>query len=171
MAPMPPEVGAGLAPGGDGLALAIPGEGAPGEENQREVAEGEGAGVGAERGGLGGLGGGRAGEGFGGAMGDGNATSIAAEEDALLARIARRLARQTAGCYPRGAMRTKLMGTVRLSFCIDAEGVPAEAAIRESSGSDLLDRAALECVLARAAPLPIIRRCLVLPVEFRLKSR
>jgi protein TonB len=79
-----------------------------------------------------------------------------------------RLVSAAAQCYPAAARRFKQQGTVELSFCADASGALNQGAVKKSSGSELLDRAATECVLARASPFPsgAEGRCYSLPVRF-----
>lgn len=57
--------------------------------------------------------------------------------------------------YPPEARRLSLSGVTRLAFKIDRPGKVLESWIQESSGSELLDNAALEA-LERAQPLPPI---------------
>lgn len=82
--------------------------------------------------------------------------------------IVRRLSAAAEGCYPPAAARFQAEGETRVRFCIDAEGQPQGARILSSSGFEILDDAALNCVLPRAAPLPLTGPCLALPVRFRL---
>jgi protein TonB len=51
--------------------------------------------------------------------------------------------------YPAQALRRQLSGVVQLKVLVDAQGHPIEATIDSSSGSKLLDEAALKFVLAR----------------------
>ena len=51
--------------------------------------------------------------------------------------------------YPASALRRNITGEVTLRVLVDAQGRPASAVIERSSGSKLLDEAALKFVLAR----------------------
>jgi TonB family protein len=57
---------------------------------------------------------------------------------------------------------------VRLAFCVDAQGMAAQARLAQSSGHSSLDEAALECVVKKAQPLPESSRggCFVAPILF-----
>ena len=57
--------------------------------------------------------------------------------------------------YPAEAKRQKLRGQVRVSFVVSAGGGVSSIRVVSSSGSPILDRAALETV-RRAAPFPSI---------------
>lgn len=48
--------------------------------------------------------------------------------------------------YPVQARRLGLAGETRLTLCVDADGRPHDAVVAKSSGSDLLDQAALDWV-------------------------
>jgi protein TonB len=83
--------------------------------------------------------------------------------------IVRRLSIAAEGCYPPAAARFRAEGETRVRFCIDAEGQPQGARVLSSSGFEILDDAALNCVLPRAAPLPRTGPCLALPVRFSIQ--
>lgn len=68
-------------------------------------------------------------------------------------RVARKL--QAALRYPPAAARRGITGEARVHFVVDAGGRVRDVRLVASSGSDLLDRAAVETV-RRAAPLPPI---------------
>ena len=51
--------------------------------------------------------------------------------------------------YPPQALRMQQSGVVTLKIRVDTQGRPVEAAVENSSGSKLLDAAALKFVLAR----------------------
>jgi len=57
-------------------------------------------------------------------------------------------------------------GEVVLSFCLDAAGAATSVAPVTSSGSALLDRAATDCVLPGALPVPDAAGCYRVPVVF-----
>jgi outer membrane biosynthesis protein TonB len=99
-----------------------------------------------------------------GLPGSSDAGSAAAEDDSL-ARIQALLAARAAHCYPAAAARIGLTGITRVRFCVRA-GVPSEISIAQGSGEALLDRAASECVVGQAGPLPSVERCLEVPVRF-----
>jgi periplasmic protein TonB len=75
--------------------------------------------------------------------------------------------------YPVQARRQGIEGTVRLAFRIRVDGSLAAIEVRESSGSRLLDRAAVRTV-ERASPVPpalaaaFAGQELTVPVTFRL---
>ena len=97
----------------------------------------------------------------GGATGRGGGPDVTAE-------ISRKLDAVAAGCYPRAATRLRVQGTVRVRFCIDAARKPTHINLVHSSGSLLLDDAAIDCVVPRAAPLPLTTDCLTVPIRFRM---
>ncbi|MHB8417505.1 MAG: energy transducer TonB [Myxococcales bacterium] len=76
-----------------------------------------------------------------------------------------RLRRSAAECATR---RRHALGSVaEVRFCVGRDGAPNSASLVESSGYADLDRAALDCVVPRAAPFPPIDRCLVVPLRFQ----
>ncbi|MFT3711038.1 MAG: TonB family protein [Archangium sp.] len=107
-------------------------------------------------------------EGDGSAGQGGAAPAPAAPTPDFDALVHGRLVNAAAQCYPAAARRFKQQGTVELSFCADASGALNQGSVKKSSGSELLDRAATECVLARASPFPsgAEGRCYSLPVRF-----
>lgn len=128
-------------------------------ESQARVAGREppaGSGEGGEQGGS--LGG----EAAGSAGGDpgGDAESMA------LAELHRRLAAAARRCYPNAARRFRARGTVMLSFCLEPGGGVASASVAQGSGSALLDRAAADCVLPGALPIPGVAGCYTVPIIF-----
>jgi TonB family protein len=85
---------------------------------------------------------------------------------ARLGELHRRLAEAAARCYPTAAQRFRLTGEVPLHFCLDAAGVATALSLEGSTGSALLDRSALECVVAGAQPLSGFEGCFLVPVRF-----
>jgi len=84
------------------------------------------------------------------------------------------MARLTAAalrCYPAEAVRFRLAGEARLSFCLGDDGRASAVAVARSSGSEVLDRAASDCVLPGALPLPGAAGCYELPVRFAARGR
>ena len=75
-----------------------------------------------------------------------------------------------AKAYPPLARRRRVSGTTVVSFGLDASGALARADVADSSGSDLLDGAALAAVRA-AAPFPAAGCSYSVPVQFRIDGR
>jgi protein TonB len=73
--------------------------------------------------------------------------------------------------YPRAARRGRIEGVVKLDFVLDGHGQVLRSALAGSSGSVLLDRAAME-LLERATPFPVEfgvgERAFEVEVEYRL---
>ena len=93
-----------------------------------------------------------------------------ATDTGAVGEIVRRLRSAAAGCYPYAAVRFGIEGTTRLRFCIGDKGEPRAAEVVNSSGSALLDSAAVDCVLPSAMPFPAISRpCVTVPVRFELQ--
>jgi len=69
-------------------------------------------------------------------------------------------------CYPPTASRFRLTGRVILSFCLDTAGTATSVAPVSGSGFPLLDRAAVDCVLPGALPVPDAAGCYRVPVVF-----
>lgn len=86
--------------------------------------------------------------------------------DATLSAIHARLRAAAARCYPAAARRYRLQGVVEVSFCVGQGGEVARSAKEVGSGSAVLDRAALDCVIPGAAPYPGDARCYRVPVRF-----
>jgi TonB family protein len=86
--------------------------------------------------------------------------------DARLLELHRRLAAAAARCYPTAARRFRLQGEVPLHFCLDAAGTATALRLQGSTGSSLLDRSALECVVPGAQPLSGFEGCFLVPVRF-----
>jgi TonB family protein len=85
------------------------------------------------------------------------------------AAILARLRARTAGCYPRAALRRSVEGVADVSFCVSADGSPADLRLLASTGSALLDDAAVSCVVRGAAPLPGAGACVQVPIDFHLR--
>ncbi|HYV47294.1 MAG TPA: TonB family protein [Myxococcaceae bacterium] len=81
-----------------------------------------------------------------------------------------RLSAAALRCYPPEAVRFRLAGEAHLSFCLGVDGQASAVKIARSSGSEVLDRAAAECVLPGALPLPGAAGCYELPVRFAARS-
>jgi outer membrane biosynthesis protein TonB len=92
----------------------------------------------------------------------------------LLAELGRRLAQSAARCTPAEAARlgwSKDGGlAVPVHFCLDAAGRPSDVGLQGSTGSDLLDRAARDCVVPGAVPLPPAPGCYTVPVLFPIRG-
>ncbi|MGO8970942.1 MAG: energy transducer TonB [Myxococcaceae bacterium] len=84
----------------------------------------------------------------------------------LLGELHRRLAEAARRCYPAAARRFRLQGQVPVHFCLDAHGVASALSLEGTTGSPLLDRSALECVVPGASPLPGLEGCFLVPVHF-----
>ncbi|GHV77433.1 hypothetical protein AGMMS49942_22540 [Spirochaetia bacterium] len=72
--------------------------------------------------------------------------------------------------YPLPARRTGIQGTAEISFTVHEDGQVSDVRISKSSGSEILDAAALESIYA-ASPFrpPPAEARLAIPVTFRLK--
>jgi len=101
-----------------------------------------------------------------GGEGVSSAPPVAKVDDAALVHA--RLAEAARRCYPAAARRFRQKGTVTVSFCADTSGGVIDAAVKESSGAQLLDDSALHCVLETAAPFPpeAASHCYAVPVRF-----
>jgi TonB family protein len=80
---------------------------------------------------------------------------------AALAEAARR-------CYPAAARRYRLSGEAQIDFCLDGSGALSSTRLVASSGAEVLDAAARDCVIAGALPLPreAVGGCYTVPVRF-----
>ena len=87
-------------------------------------------------------------------------------EASRLEELHRRLALAAARCYPAAARRFRLQGEVPVHFCLDATGAATALSLEGSTGSPLLDRSALECVVPGAQPLSGFEGCFLVPVHF-----
>lgn len=119
--------------------------------------------AGAGTGGLRGVGEG----GVGGSSGAG-ASSTAS----LLETLQRRLAWSAARCAPASAVRLARHGVpgVPLHFCLDRSGTPSGVGLLGTTGSDQLDRAARDCVVPGALPLPPAQGCYTVEVRFPVRG-
>ena len=95
--------------------------------------------------------------------------------DRYVAELASWLAKHKQWRYPPRAEQRRQEGIALLSFVVGRNGQIYRPTIRQSSGSALLDRAAL-AFLQRAQPLPAIPDQLnqdslevIVPVQFRLR--
>ena len=86
----------------------------------------------------------------------------------LLAALSQRLAWSAARCAPAEVVRTARHAVpgVPLRFCLDAAGRPSEVGLLGTTGSELLDRAARDCVVPGALPLPPVPGCYTVEVRF-----
>ena len=85
--------------------------------------------------------------------------------DKALAQIRAKLQKNL--LYPPVARLNSLQGTVRVRFEIESSGQPLNVKIVESSGFEVLDKAAVKTVLA-SAPLPVVPLKVKVPVVFKL---
>jgi TonB family protein len=86
------------------------------------------------------------------------------------AEIMRRLRSAAASCYPYAAIRSNLEGITKLRFCTDEKGEPRDIRIVDSSGAQVLDSAAVDCVLPSATPFPATSHlCVTVAVRFELQ--
>ncbi len=128
----------------EGTPVAGPGPASPGGAGDEGAAPGPGT-AGGSAGGPGGTG---------------------AASMSLLTELHRRLAEAARRCYPAAAQRFRLQGEVPVHFCLDGQGVATALSLQGSTGSALLDRSALECVVPGAEPLPAVAGCFLVPVHF-----
>lgn len=83
-----------------------------------------------------------------------------------LSELHQRLASAARRCYPSTANRLRQRGTVQLHFCLTPQGSASISQLEGTTGSALLDRAALECVLPRALPAPDMDGCYDVAIRF-----
>jgi TonB family protein len=69
--------------------------------------------------------------------------------------------------YPFLARKKKIEGTVITEFTISSRGNPEDIKIKESSGSEILDSAAIK-IITKAAPFPKVNSKIVIPITFKL---
>jgi hypothetical protein len=86
----------------------------------------------------------------------------------LLEALSQRLAWSAARCAPAAVVRTTrhAIPGVPLHFCLDAAGRPSDVGLLGTTGSDVLDRAARDCVVPGALPLPAAPGCYTVEVRF-----
>ncbi len=93
--------------------------------------------------------------------------SAAALDPGVEAALHQRLQAGAARCYPSASRRFHETGTSEVAFCVGAEGRLTPSRVARSSGSERLDRAALDCVVGGSEPFPQAQgRCFALPVRF-----
>lgn len=85
----------------------------------------------------------------------------------VIAKIRKKIAREQV--YPLEAQEGKIEGDVKVSFKIKEDGDLSFIKILQSSGSPLLDQAALQTI-KKAAPLPFYPDVLALKLEYKLKE-
>jgi protein TonB len=69
--------------------------------------------------------------------------------------------------YPFLARKKKIEGTVITEFTISGRGYPEDIKVKKSSGSEILDSAAIK-IITRAAPFPKVNSKIVIPLTFKL---
>jgi hypothetical protein len=94
--------------------------------------------------------------------------SPAQSGESLLAALSQRLAWSAARCAPAEVVRTvrHAVPGVPLYFCLDAGGRPSDVRLLGTTGSERLDRAARDCVVPGALPLPPVPGCYTVDVRF-----
>jgi TonB family protein len=85
-----------------------------------------------------------------------------------LGAFVERLRRSAQRCAPRRLAPGAEVSLARVRFCVDPSGQPEAVTLLQSTGDAQLDRAAVECVIPGAAPLPASDSCLVVPLRFSL---
>jgi protein TonB len=80
-----------------------------------------------------------------------------------------RTAIEKAKNYPFLARKKKIEGTVITEFTISSRGYLEDIKVKKSSGSEILDSAAIK-IITRAAPFPKVNSKIVIPITFRLKE-
>jgi hypothetical protein len=86
----------------------------------------------------------------------------------LLSALSQRLAWSAARCAPAALVRTTRHAVpgVPLHFCLDGSGRPSDVGLLGTTGSEPLDRAARDCVVPGALPLPPVAGCYTVEVRF-----
>ena len=113
------------------------------------------------------LGQGAGGEPPGGGNGTGGSSAAS-----LLAALSQRLAWSAERCAPAGTVRLtrRTVPGVPLHFCLDASGRPSDVDLLGTTGSEALDRAARDCVVPGALPLPPAPGCYTVEVRFPIRG-
>lgn len=93
------------------------------------------------------------------AEGKGHASAVAAIRTAI----------ERAKYYPLTAKRRGIEGTATVEFTINGDGMPGKINIAASSGSEILDNAAL-ATITRAAPFSHDIRTIKVPISFKLEK-
>ncbi len=75
---------------------------------------------------------------------------------------------ERAKVYPDLARKRRQEGTVVMEFLINSRGIPEDIRITKSSSFDLLDSAAKRTIV-RAAPFPVVKGRIEVPITFVLK--
>jgi len=90
----------------------------------------------------------------------------------LLAELSQRLAWSAARCTPATFVRAArhTIPGVPLHFCLDAAGRPSDVGLLGTTGSEQLDRAARDCVVPGALPLPPAPGCYTVEVRFPIRG-
>jgi outer membrane biosynthesis protein TonB len=105
--------------------------------------------------------------------GQGMATGTGAPSaGSLLAALSQRLAWSAERCAPAALVRIarRAVPGVPVHFCLDAEGRPSGVGLLGTTGSDELDRAARDCVVPGALPLPPAPGCYTVEVRFPIRG-
>ena len=90
----------------------------------------------------------------------------------LLAALSQRLAWSAERCAPTTLVHLarRAVPGVPLHFCLDAAGRPSGVGLLGTTGSDQLDRAARDCVVPGALPLPPAPGCYTVEVRFPVRG-
>jgi TonB family protein len=78
-----------------------------------------------------------------------------------------RAAIEKARTYPFLARKKRIEGTVVIDFTINSKGYPQDIKIGKSSGSEILNSAAIKIVM-KAAPFPAVDGKIAVPISFKL---
>jgi len=113
-----------------------------------------------------------AGQGAGGEPPGGENGTGGSSAASLLAALSQRLAWSAERCAPAGTVRLtrRTVPGVPLHFCLDAAGRPSDVDLLGTTGSDALDRAARDCVVPGALPLPPAPGCYTVEVRFPIRG-